>query len=115
MTKNIGFWIILVLIVGGFAWLIFGNKPKVDQTRNESSTPSESAPIGKPAAIVNQVRKNSKGTLSLVSVNSTGVVVASRELSFDEAVKLVGNVNDVCVGRYNVGSAYVQCTKVRTA
>lgn len=101
-------YLLLIFFLLFMLWLVVGYKGKTVQTKRTSSDSTQAANI------VDQIRKNSKGTLSIVGINSiTGAVVSQRELSFDEAVKLVGNVTDVCVGRYNVGSAYEQCAKLR--
>lgn len=116
MPKNTGLWILGLIILAGLAWIIFGNgknpfsrqaepstTPESNSSSSETIATAESSNIIPTAHIVNQIRKNSDGTaLSLVGVNSvTGVVVSSKDLTFEEAVKMVGTAAQVCgMARY---------------
>lgn len=108
---KIGYWIIGLVIVGGLAWLFLSDTGKSIIGRSSSPEPAKTP--GTQTIVSNRIQKNDKGTLSLVTISSTGSVIGSRELSFAEAVKLVGNVSNVCTGTFNVGDKYVECMSVR--
>lgn len=114
--KKAGTILLILVLVGGLLWLFISDKGRslIGMSRlAEPVNPSATTPSPEPspvATILTRIQKNAAGTsLVLVSYNSiTGVVVSSKNLSFEEAVKLLGTYNKVCSM-----ASYETCKSIR--